>query len=94
MTTDEELLRKAAAKRVKKKLDFKQYLWVWLFVGGLTTTIYFFATPGAFFWPGVVIGGMGIGAFFAGLDAYSPAFNKVITEADIDAEVELMKKRG
>lgn len=92
--TEDDALREAARKRIKKKRDFQQYLWVWLFVGALTSGIWFFVTPDAFYWPGVVIAGMGIGAFFAALDAFSPAFNKVITEADVDAELERMRKRS
>jgi hypothetical protein len=34
---------------------------------------------------------MGIGAVFAGLDAYGKLSNKPITQAEIDAEVERLK---
>ena len=79
-------LRNFAKKSLKKKRDFKQYLGVYAGVSVLTTGIW--AVSGAgYFWPMWVIFGMGIGAFFAGLDAYGKSFNNPITDADIDAEV-------
>jgi hypothetical protein len=62
-----------------------------LFVSAVVTVIWFFATPGILFWPGFVIAGMGLAAVFIWWDAYGP--NTGITEADIDAEVERMKKK-
>jgi hypothetical protein len=82
----EQELREFAKKSLKKKRDFKQYLGVWAGVSALTTGIWAAAGAG-YFWPIWVILGMGIGAFFAGLDAYGKSFNNPITEADIDAEV-------
>ena len=89
-STDDEL-RSLAERNLKKQADFKSFLVVWLFVSALVTVIWFFATPGILFWPGFVIGGMGIGALVSWWDAYGP--NTGITEADIDAEVERMKKK-
>lgn len=89
-STDDEL-RSLAERNLKKKADFKSFLVVWLFVSAVVTVIWFFATPGILFWPGFVIGGMGIGALVSWWDAYGP--NTGITEADIDAEVERMKKK-
>jgi len=91
MTTRDEELRSLAEKKLKKKADFKSFLLVWAFVSALVTVIWFFATPGILFWPGFVIGGMGIGALVSWWDAYGPAGG--ITEGDIDAEVERMKKK-
>jgi hypothetical protein len=53
--------------------------------------IWFLASPGALFWPGFGIAGMGLAAVFIWWDAYGPFGS--ITEADIDAEVERMKKK-
>jgi uncharacterized membrane protein len=89
-TYDDEL-RKIARKRLKRKADFKNYLFVWAFVSALLTGIWFFATPGTFFWPLFGIAGMGIAALFIAWDAYGP--RRDITEADIDAELERLKKR-
>jgi hypothetical protein len=38
--------------------------------------------------------GMGVGALFAGIDAYGPGYKKVITESDVDAEVERLRRKG
>ena len=84
-------IRAVAMSRLKKKSDFKSFLVVWLFVSAVVTGIWFFATPGIVFWPGFVIGGMGIGALMSWWDAYGPT--RGITESDIDAEVERMKKK-
>ena len=89
-SADDEL-RSLAERNLKKQADFKSFLVVWLFVSAVVTVIWFFATPGILFWPGFVIGGMGIGALVSWWDAYGP--NTGITEADINAEIERMKKK-
>jgi 2TM domain len=87
---NDEELREFARKRLKKQADFKQYLWVWLGVSILLTVIWFLSTPGGYFWPIWAIFGMGIGAFFTGIDAYSKN-PKMITDKDVDAEVNRLK---
>jgi hypothetical protein len=37
---------------------------------------------------------MGIGAVATGLDAYGTSWSRPITEADVDAEVERLGRRG
>ncbi len=91
MTQD---VRAYALKQIKKKQDFRQYLWVYVFVSILVTAIWFFTTPAGPFWPFWVYFGMGIGAVAAGLDAYGVLGRKPISEADIDAEVERLKHKG
>ena len=91
MTQD---VRAYALKQIKKKQDFRQYLWVFAFVSILVTAIWFFTTPAGPFWPFWVYFGMGIGAVAAGLDAYGVLGRKPISEADIDAEVERLKHKG
>jgi hypothetical protein len=91
MTQD---VRAYALKQIKKKQDFRQYLWVYAFVSILVTAIWFFTTPAGPFWPFWVYFGMGIGAVAAGLDAYGVLGRKPISEADIDAEVERLKHKG
>jgi len=91
MNSSTDDLRALATQRLKKKADFKNFLLVWAFVSAVVTAIWFFATPGILFWPGFVIGGMGIGALVSWWDAYGPTGG--ITEGDIDAEVERMKKK-
>ena len=91
MDNSNDDIRAVAMSRLKKKSDLKSFLVVWLFVSAVVTGIWFFATPGIVFWPGFVIGGMGIGALMSWWDAYGPT--RGITERDIDAEVERMKKK-
>ena len=91
MENSNDDVRAVAMSRLKKKSDFKSFLVVWLFVSAVVTGIWFFATPGIVFWPGFVIGGMGIGALVSWWDAYGPT--RGITERDIDAEVERMKTK-
>jgi hypothetical protein len=93
-TATETELRKHAAKLLKKREDFKQYLWVYLVVTAITSGVWFFTTPDGYFWPIWVIFGMGIGAVFTGLDALGKLSSKPITEADIDAEVERLKRNS
>ena len=56
----------------------------------LLTVIWFITTPNEYFWPMWAMFGMGVGAFFSGMDAYAKK-PRVITEADIDAEVKRLK---
>lgn len=93
-TATETELRKHAAKLLKKREDFKQYLWVYLVVTAITSGVWFFTTPNGYFWPIWVIFGMGIGAVFAGLDALGKLSSKPITDADIDAVVERLKRNS
>ena len=95
MTTpaDDATLRKFAEKSLKKKKDFREYLVGYAVVSAMTSGVWFMTTPTGYFWPVWVFFGMGIGAVFAGLDAYGKLSNKPITQADIDAEVERLKTK-
>lgn len=90
---NETEMREFAKKRLKKQADFKQYLWVWAGVSALLTVIWFMTSPGTYFWPAWAIFGMGIAAFFSGLDAYGKD-PKFITDEAIDAEVARIKAKG
>ncbi len=92
--TEKDPVREYAKKSLKKKADFRQYLFVYAAVTAIVVTIYFLTSPTAYFWPGWVMFGMGIGAVFAGLDAYGKLGGKPITDADIDAEVERLGRKG
>ena len=87
MSSDD--IRDQARKRLKAKAEFRNYLWIWLGVSLITTTVWAISNFGGYFWPGWVIGGMGIGAFFQALALYGPN-RRGITESDIDAEVRRM----
>ena len=87
-------MRDFARQQLKKKQGFNTYLAVYVGVTGLVTAIWFLTSPGNYFWPIWVIFGMGIGAVATGLDAYGKRWSKPITEADVDAEVERLGRRG
>lgn len=88
---DNEELRKIAHKRLKAQADFKHYLLVWAAVSILVVGVWFITSPGGFFWPVWVIGGMAVAALFMGVDAYGPG-RGVITDDKVDAEVRRMTK--
>ena len=96
-TTAADDLRKIAKKRLKAQADFKQFLGIWVGVSLLLLAIWAFTSFSIghplYFWPAWPIGGMGVAAFFLGLDAYGPG-QRGITEADIDAEVERLRRRN
>ena len=92
--SEDQAIREYARKRLKQQQEFKQFLVVWAFVSVLLTVIWFMTAPNSFFWPIFAIGGMGIAAYFQWAEAYGPGMSKVITEADIDAEVERIKRKG
>jgi|AntAceMinimDraft_15_1070371.scaffolds.fasta_scaffold59010_2 hypothetical protein len=81
-------LRKIAQKRLKKKQDFKSYLFIWFVVSLIVSGIWFLATPGEYFWPIWTIGGMGIAVPFIAWDAFGPSSS--ISESAIDAEIKKM----
>jgi hypothetical protein len=86
---NEEELRSIAHKRIKARNDFYSYLLIWLGVSVLVTGIWALSGMG-YFWPGWVIGGMGVGALFQAIGVFGP--RGVITEDAITAEVERLKK--
>lgn len=87
-------VRQFAKKQLKKKQDFRQYMGVYALVSVLVTVIWFFTSPEGPFWPFWVMFGMGIGAVASWMDAYGVLAKRPISEADIDAEVERLKRKG
>lgn len=94
MAKEIDPVREYARKQLKKKQDFKGYLGIYAMVVGITVAVWFLTTPNAPFWPIWVIFGMGIAAVVSGLDAYGIGARKPITEAEIDAEVERINRKG
>ena len=88
MNDDE--LSTIATKRLKAKSDFYSYLLVWLGVSILVTVIWALSGMG-YFWPGWVVGGMGVAAIFQAIGVFGP--RGVITDSAIDREIERMKGR-
>lgn len=86
---NDEELRDLAHKRLKARNEFYTYLLVWLGVSIAVTVIWALSGMG-YFWPGWVIGGMGIAAVFQAIGLFST--QRMITPQAIDAEVERLKK--
>ena len=72
MAMDDAELRDLATKRLKARTDFYHYLLVWLAVSVLVTVVWALTNLGGYFWPGWVIGGMGIAAFFQAINVFGP----------------------
>ena len=88
---DNDELRALATKRLKAKSDFYHYLLVWLGVSVLVTAIWALTNFGGYFWPGWVIGGMGVAAFFQAISVFGPV-RGVISESAIDAEIQKINR--
>jgi hypothetical protein len=86
MTNTDDHLRKQALERLQSKQGFWRFFWTWIGVSIILTGIWYFTGYHAYFWPGWAIGGMAIGLFFTGLNAYGPG-KRLITDDDIDAEI-------
>lgn len=86
-------LRAIAKKSIKKKRDAWQFLVVTVVVNAGLSVIWSMSGAG-YFWPVWVMFGMGIGVVLSFVDAYMPSFKSQITDADIDAEIERLKKSG
>ena len=70
---DDAELRDLATKRLKARTDFYHYLLIWLAVSILVTAVWAMTNLGGYFWPGWVIGGMGIAALFQAISVFGPA---------------------
>ncbi|WP_157156522.1 MULTISPECIES: 2TM domain-containing protein [unclassified Diaminobutyricimonas] len=92
MTEPTDELRAYARKRIKARQDFKQILIVWVAISALAIAVWYFTGITQYFWPGWVMFGIGIGVVVSGFEAYGPRLG-VITEQDIDAEVEKLSRR-
>lgn len=94
MATNDEELKKFAKKKLKAKKDFRNMGLVLVFVFVLTTAIWFLTTPAGYFWPIWPAFGIGIALLFTGYEAYGKGFERPITDDDINAEVERLKKNN
>jgi hypothetical protein len=90
---NETQIREIAKKSIKKKRDAWQFLFVTVVVNAGLSVIWAISGAG-YFWPAWVIFGMGIGVVLAFADAYLPSFKSQISEGQIDAEIERLKKAG
>ena len=94
MATNDEELKKFAKKKLKAKKDFRNMGLVLVFVFVLTTAIWFLTTPTGYFWPIWPAFGIGIALLITGYEAYGKGFERPITDDDINAEVERLKKNN
>jgi hypothetical protein len=85
MTTEEDPIRAQARASIKRKQDFWRFFFAWIGISIILTAIWYFTGHVKYFWPGWAIGGMAIGLFFSGINAYGP--KQIITDDDIDAEI-------
>ena len=81
-------LRDAAAKRLKKRRDFRGHLLVYLLVNSAFVVVWAATGPQVFFWPVFPIVFWGIGVVMNGWDVYVAGD---ISEEAIDREVERMQ---
>jgi hypothetical protein len=86
-------IREIAKKSIKKKRDAWQFLIVTVVVNSGLSVIWGLTGAG-YYWPAWVIFGMGIGVVLAFADAYLPSFKSQISDSQIDAEIERLKKAG
>ena len=86
-------IREIAKKSIKKKRDAWQFLIVTVVVNSGLSVICGLTGAG-YYWPAWVIFGMGIGVVLAFADAYLPSFKSQISDSQIDAEIDRLKKAG
>lgn len=90
-------IREVARKRLKAKSDFKVFLGVAIIVSAILVVIWL-VTSGfptdftGYFWPMWPLLGLAIALAFSGYHAYGPGGH--VTESDIDAEVERLKRKS
>jgi len=63
-------LRDQAVASIKRKNAFWNYAGVWIAVSAVVTIIWWFSTPGGYFWPVWPILGMGVAVPILGYSAY------------------------
>ena len=85
--TDEEQLRQAAIKRIKKRHDFYWHLVTYLIINGFMVFIWAMG-PRVGFWPMWVMIGWGIGLAF---HAWAALGDRDTSEADVQREIQKMK---
>jgi hypothetical protein len=81
-------VRDAAAKRLRKRRDFRGHLLVYLLVNSAVVLVWAMTGPHGFFWPAFLMVFWGIGVVMNGWDVY---VGGDISEEAIDREVERMQ---
>ena len=89
LTREEPDLRTRALQRLRKKADFRVHLLIFCLVNGMFVIIWAMTTS-SFFWPIFPIAGWGVGLV---ANAYEVYVKEEPTEAQVDAEVERLRRR-
>ncbi len=76
--------RQRAYQRIKAKRGFWTHVVTYLVVNLFLVGVWYFTSPGGYFWPVWVMGGWGIGL---AMNAWAVYGEKPISEADIDKEM-------
>ncbi|NLG65779.1 MAG: 2TM domain-containing protein [Actinobacteria bacterium] len=85
---DDQEVREAALRRLKKKRDFSTHLVSYVIINAVLVLIWYLSGRG-YFWPMWVMIGWGIGLAFNGYDVY---LRREITEADIQREMQRSRR--
>jgi peptidoglycan/LPS O-acetylase OafA/YrhL len=86
--------RSIARKRVKARRDFAGTAVSLTVVAVLLIVVWFVTTGGSgYFWPMWPLIGFAIAIIFSGLNAFG-LLNRDVTDGDIEAELERMKRKG
>jgi hypothetical protein len=87
-TDHESALRKEARERVQKRRDLVGHLVTYVTVNTMFVALWAL-TGGGYFWPAWVLLGWGVGVVLNVWDVY---FRKPITEADVDDEMQRLRR--
>lgn len=80
--------REQARQRVQNRKDFASHLVAYVVLNGFLIAVWAFTGAG-YFWPIWVLGGWGVGIV---LHAWDIFLRRPITEADIDAELQRLRR--
>jgi hypothetical protein len=89
--TDKEL-REQAIARVKAKDALRSLIGSWILVTTIVLAVYFFTTPGGYFWPIWPILGIGFAVASQAWRTYRSGTDN--REARIQAEIDKLKPQG
>ncbi|MCC9204566.1 hypothetical protein [Arthrobacter sp. zg-Y769] len=90
MSTNESY--ELARRRVIAKTAYKGLVGLWLLLAVLQIAIWYFTTPGGYFWPAWPVLGTLLAAVVAGIPIY--AGRPAISDRRIEAELARMRRAG
>ena len=79
-----------ARKRVTTRRDFASHVVTYVVINGFLVLLWALTGAG-YFWPAWILAGWGVGLVLHAWDAF---VRKPVTDADIDAELERMRRTG